>query len=707
VGLEHEFVVRRNGDQVDFRDLIHTLGVPGRRVDPGDHHAYRTRSGLMLTCDGPEAEIATPPVALSRGFVEELETWAGAGAQLLTSILPVDLEVEGCSTHLSVSVAEDVNTAVCRLFAHTFSPALMLLMDDRDSPGLLIRPRPGRVELGGEYATGASLRAAVMLAVGGVRACTHFYRRRIHRPLLPYRLDVKVQPALERFGWYVDRRAFGVDLYADGRKSELRTADGGAVSAQQQLESAWAVAVSHLEDEVTIEEAEEASRLVHGLTPLPVEIEPSRDPLPVAGALASDYGRVLKPIVRPAFAAEVTAATWDVTILRLTGPRAAYAAIPRRYLSSFLRAVRAGRLDDSIGTYLATPPTGRRLESHDQAVKAPAFYDEIGWAPALLAPERGWDGVPRAQVQPGSSNPPGGSAQTGELQTRPVEPGTEETADRPGKGLGPPLTQPPPPEPPPPPPPWWRSLRWLIGITAALAVVVIAFLALSGGSTPEPDAGTGTGSGTGTATEPTTGTGTGTGTATEPTTGTGSGSGAATTSTVGATTTTMVKPIGTLLPFDHAICELSEPSGVSVVDCAPELAVTVLTARSPAGSELAITVETETGLLAGDAPNSSISLRMFGPGGELYECFVRGTGEAMCRAFFGGSVPAGAGPPRWDPATNTYSVDGLRWDGGTLSWHGVPIASVDMFLRSRVDPNRTITIALDSGLVGHVLEGTV
>lgn len=39
VGLEHEYQLRRDGQAVDFRDLIHGLAVPGRRLDPGDTNA--------------------------------------------------------------------------------------------------------------------------------------------------------------------------------------------------------------------------------------------------------------------------------------------------------------------------------------------------------------------------------------------------------------------------------------------------------------------------------------------------------------------------------------------------------------------------------------------------------------------------------------------------------------------------------------------
>ena len=53
------------------------------------------------------------------------------------------------------------------MFSRSFAPSLMLLMDAPSSPGLLVRPRRGRLEFGGEFVTGNQLAAAVLLAAGG------------------------------------------------------------------------------------------------------------------------------------------------------------------------------------------------------------------------------------------------------------------------------------------------------------------------------------------------------------------------------------------------------------------------------------------------------------------------------------------------------------------------------------------------------------
>lgn len=220
VGVEHEFRVLLGEEPVDFRSLIHDLHLGQPNLDPADPNAYRLPSGAAVTCDGAEAEIALAPTRVGPGFAEELTLRASHERAALASRLPPRHRLVGCSTHLSVSVPDELTQPVCRLYATIFAPAMMLLMDRRDSPGLLIRPRPGRVELGGEFVEGDELAAAALFAVGSVLACqTALSDGDLTRQRLPPELLVRVDAAVERFGWYVDRRAFGGDLYASGRSA--------------------------------------------------------------------------------------------------------------------------------------------------------------------------------------------------------------------------------------------------------------------------------------------------------------------------------------------------------------------------------------------------------------------------------------------------------------------------------------------------------
>jgi hypothetical protein len=105
--------------------MIHTAGVSGLRLDPGDSHAYRLSDGGALTCDKFEAETVSPPVSLERGLAGELEAWSLSGRAHLHGLLAEDIEVRGCSTHISAAMPAHLNDDAAVLFSRTFTPLLM------------------------------------------------------------------------------------------------------------------------------------------------------------------------------------------------------------------------------------------------------------------------------------------------------------------------------------------------------------------------------------------------------------------------------------------------------------------------------------------------------------------------------------------------------------------------------------------------------
>lgn len=144
-----------------------------------------------------------------------------------------------------------------------------LLMDRTRSPGMLVRPRPGRLELCGEFVADNAARAAVAFAVGSVRALAGM-NRADRRDLA---LQTRIEPAVERYGCYVDRNAFGPDLYAVGRVAALAPVRGErARTAQQHLERTWTLARAALAGVGTAEDLAAADAMVAGRTPLPCEI---------------------------------------------------------------------------------------------------------------------------------------------------------------------------------------------------------------------------------------------------------------------------------------------------------------------------------------------------------------------------------------------------------------------------------------------------
>ncbi len=266
-GVEHEYTVLADGQTVDFRGLIHTLDIPGRLLDPADSNAYRCGWGGVITADGREAEIATPPMPLEPGFASAVVHSAVRGRACLNGVLPAGSRLRGYSTHINVSVPDGRVVAAARALTTRFAVALMLLMDEPTSPGLLVRPRRGRLELGGEFIDGDGLRAAVVMATGAALACTS---RPPRRPL-PRALVTTVVPTVERFGLYVDRRAFGPDLYEFGRATVVVTTAGIRRTAQQQLEQCWDVARRAARKYVDAADLAVVDDLVAGRRPLPCE----------------------------------------------------------------------------------------------------------------------------------------------------------------------------------------------------------------------------------------------------------------------------------------------------------------------------------------------------------------------------------------------------------------------------------------------------
>jgi hypothetical protein len=270
LGLEQEFLVRGTaGERVDFRQLLPALELPGAAIDPGDRFARRMPSGIVITADVNEAEIALPPLRRRKDFAATLARRAEFALATLDGGLPPELELEGYSTHLSVSMLDAINDEVCQLYARTFAAAAILLTDAADSNGILIRPRPGRTEIGVDYLVGAWLRVAALFVTASVRACAAAVAGRA--VALPAVLQVRVDDGVERFGWYVDRTAFGGDLLVNGRATPLATADGRAMNGQEALADAWA-AVQPWLDGAERTDLRLARRMIEGEESLPHEV---------------------------------------------------------------------------------------------------------------------------------------------------------------------------------------------------------------------------------------------------------------------------------------------------------------------------------------------------------------------------------------------------------------------------------------------------
>jgi hypothetical protein len=233
-GVEHEFELSDDNGRVDARVLLPTLDVGRRRHDPIDPYATSLPDGSVLTADGREAEVAIAPVVVSAGFSGRASSAVAAARDQLEQVLPNGTTLAGYSTHLSVQVPDRRAPRAARFVARRFAPLLMLALENPASPGLLVRARWNRVEVGGDYVDGELLRAGLVIAVACIRHAVSTTPRRG----LPRKPALSIEQSVERYGWYVDRAASGADLYAGGRSAQLRCGRT-SVTVQRYVDECW------------------------------------------------------------------------------------------------------------------------------------------------------------------------------------------------------------------------------------------------------------------------------------------------------------------------------------------------------------------------------------------------------------------------------------------------------------------------------------
>ena len=338
IGVEREYEVRERGSElpVDARRIWESLPDPGRWLDPGDPLARRGPWGGVITADGPHAELATPPLPLARGCTDQLLALTAAGERHLAAQLPGHRLI-GYSTHINVEVTDRRVAAVARLIARRLALPIMLSLDRADSPGLLIRPRPGRLEVGGEFAAGDQLRAALVMTIGVVMLAERSIRFRWRLPTSP---TVNPERAVERYGWYIDRRAYGPDLYEHGRSTTV-----GVESAADVMTRLWAAARSAVGDRLSNEELRLVDALAAGERPLPIERPLDNDGPTAPVRLNRSYA----PRQRGDIEVSVHRATWWKAVLALRrGDVQRWLTLPGRALDAVLDTVDTGALDHDL-----------------------------------------------------------------------------------------------------------------------------------------------------------------------------------------------------------------------------------------------------------------------------------------------------------------------------------------------------------------------
>ena len=333
VGVEREYRVLASDMQpLDFRREIPLLALPGSGLNPADPNAHHLRSGVMLTADGPEAEAAIPPIPLEAGFTWHVTSWAEYAEDVLVDAIRAGSAIEGFSTHLNVSVGTDV-IPIADLFARHFAPGMMLLLDQADSPGLLVRPRAGRLELGGDYVEGEQLRAALTYAVAAARCCVMAFLTK-SESALPAPIAGRLERAKDRPGWFIAPNSIGRDALAHS----------------------WHIARDQVVDVADGGELEVVDEMVHGNRPIPREHVCGPD---LQGTPRRSPFALLHPRDRGELQVRVRAMSWAaVAFLVQSAGGEFHVVIPRRWLASFLDRLDDGTLDDAL--LQATPSRDSR-----------------------------------------------------------------------------------------------------------------------------------------------------------------------------------------------------------------------------------------------------------------------------------------------------------------------------------------------------------
>lgn len=159
IGLENEFYIFCNERQVDARALIWRLA---RFEEHPPFFTFRgvckLASGAQLSADRACAETAMAPELLTqRGLHSLCEATISHRNRLLRLVQRCGDEVggrrrvEGFSTHINLHFPSTAPWGMCNLLGRTVLPAYFLLTERPVSGGMMLRPRPMRVEIGGEY----------------------------------------------------------------------------------------------------------------------------------------------------------------------------------------------------------------------------------------------------------------------------------------------------------------------------------------------------------------------------------------------------------------------------------------------------------------------------------------------------------------------------------------------------------------------------
>ena len=346
LGVEHEFSLFDNADrQLDMRLLGPMLRIDGVRADPGDPHAVRCTHGSVITADGLESEIASPPVTSGPSAIDEVQAHLDVAEADLRAALGSDVRLRGFSTHLNVETDDRTARRTASRLARDWSPALMMFTQFRSSPGLLIRPRWRRLELGCEYLPTGAMAAGLVFAAAAVAVA-----ERTRRPPSGASIHVALAPSRQRHGWCIEPDAFGADLLTLGRSCPLHTVTGRTISAQDHLEVAWLAARRQAEAMFDTAAVRVVDEMVSGARPLPIEqCAIGQPPAAVSAPSAPTLQRLPFEYSVGGVTVRASTLTWRSAVFTVSrDDRVRWLVVPGDRCRSFLADLHAGVLDEVL-----------------------------------------------------------------------------------------------------------------------------------------------------------------------------------------------------------------------------------------------------------------------------------------------------------------------------------------------------------------------
>ena len=364
LGVERELSLWRGKEAVDFRQLIDVIAGHLAPLDPGDPRARRLPSGVALTADGREAELATPPLPVSFDTPRQIDALLRTERTELRDLVALHGvgRISGFSTHLNVSVPDRRAVKIGRQFAATCALGLAAITEPARSLGVFVRPRRGRLEFGCEYVEGNPLVAALTLFAACVTGLEE-------GSTPPGGGCASTVPSREKFGWFIGPHALD-------NAAELGKTWGWARK--------WCVTSGLDPDPVDV--------LVDGAAEAPRSDECSFGSEELDPAIGDTAPRTLANGLR----AETEWLTWQHVVWLFRDQRGAQcrAVVPADLEGDFLRLLDAGILDPLLEKMLRRPVVRRRLLVNAQ-LTGPGLWHDV--RPGALVPaERLADGtVPR------------------------------------------------------------------------------------------------------------------------------------------------------------------------------------------------------------------------------------------------------------------------------------------------------------------------